>query len=172
MFGIGAPELAVILILALIVFGPEKLPQIAGQVARSVREFQRQASEIQSTFTDALNMAQLEEEQKKAQIEGGTATQNDAVIDSTPVAAITETPVMESTLEPHPAFLDAEQPALTSGIPEGEHGLAAHEQNGDAPAVEAGMATGMEPIAGATVPSPYDWHKPEPAKEKPADYII
>jgi sec-independent protein translocase protein TatA len=38
-FGIGFPEMVVILVLALIVFGPGKLPEMGSAVGRSLREF-------------------------------------------------------------------------------------------------------------------------------------
>ena len=44
MFGLGAPELVVILAIVLIVFGAGKLPQIGGALGRSIREF-RESSE-------------------------------------------------------------------------------------------------------------------------------
>lgn len=45
MFGqIGATELIVILILALVIFGPGKLPEVGKAVGRSVREFKRAMS--------------------------------------------------------------------------------------------------------------------------------
>lgn len=63
MFNIGGPEFLVILIIALIVFGPEKLVQIAGQLARFIRDFQNQARAMQETFTTALNEAQEQMQQ-------------------------------------------------------------------------------------------------------------
>ena len=39
MFGLGAPELLLILIIALVVFGPGKLPAIGGALGKSLREF-------------------------------------------------------------------------------------------------------------------------------------
>lgn len=39
MFGIGVPELVLILIIGLIVFGPGKLPAIGNALGRSLREF-------------------------------------------------------------------------------------------------------------------------------------
>lgn len=67
MFNIGAPEFFVILIVALIVFGPEKMVQMSGQIARFIRDFQSQARSMQETFTSALNEAQeqLQQPQKE-----------------------------------------------------------------------------------------------------------
>ena len=46
MFGIGATELVVILVLALIIFGPGKLPEVGKAIGRGVREFKKATSEI------------------------------------------------------------------------------------------------------------------------------
>ena len=46
MFGIGFPELVVIFVVALIVLGPERMPQVARQLARWVNEFRRAADEL------------------------------------------------------------------------------------------------------------------------------
>ena len=50
MFGIGVPELIVILALALIVLGPEQLPQVARRIAGFVNELRRAADEFKSEF--------------------------------------------------------------------------------------------------------------------------
>ncbi len=52
MFGIGFPELVLILVLALIVFGPDKLPQLARQIARLVWDLKKASEE----FKDQLNL--------------------------------------------------------------------------------------------------------------------
>lgn len=41
MFGIGPGELLIILVLALIIFGPSKLPDLARTLGRTVREFKK-----------------------------------------------------------------------------------------------------------------------------------
>jgi TatA/E family protein of Tat protein translocase len=46
--GMGWMEISVILIVALIIFGPGKLPEVAGQVGKAVRVFRR----LTSVFTD------------------------------------------------------------------------------------------------------------------------
>lgn len=48
MFGIGIPELILILALALIVLGPDKLPQVAKQIARFMGELKRASDEFKS----------------------------------------------------------------------------------------------------------------------------
>ena len=41
MFGVGFPELLVLLVVALLVFGPGKLPEIGGALGRGIRDFRR-----------------------------------------------------------------------------------------------------------------------------------
>ncbi len=41
MFGIGAPELIVILVIALIIFGPGKLPEIGAALGKGIRDFKK-----------------------------------------------------------------------------------------------------------------------------------
>ncbi len=42
MFGIGVPELVVILVIALIVFGPGKLPEIGSALGKGIRDFKKE----------------------------------------------------------------------------------------------------------------------------------
>lgn len=46
MFGIGGAELLVILVLALIIFGPGKLPDVGRALGRTIREFKKASSGI------------------------------------------------------------------------------------------------------------------------------
>lgn len=45
MFGLGAQEIILILVVALLVFGANKLPEIGGGLGRAIRNFRRAASE-------------------------------------------------------------------------------------------------------------------------------
>jgi sec-independent protein translocase protein TatA len=49
-FGIGLPEMAVIMIVALLIFGPKKLPEIGRSVGKAIRGFQEASNEFQSEF--------------------------------------------------------------------------------------------------------------------------
>lgn len=49
-FGIGLPEMALITIVALLVFGPKKLPEIGRSVAKTLRSFQDASKEFENEF--------------------------------------------------------------------------------------------------------------------------
>lgn len=50
MFGIGAPEVIVIIVLALVVFGPKKIPEIANALGKSINEFKKGTREVETSF--------------------------------------------------------------------------------------------------------------------------
>jgi sec-independent protein translocase protein TatB len=52
MFGIGFPELLLIMALALIVLGPKRLPDIARALGRGLAEFKKATSELKQTFEE------------------------------------------------------------------------------------------------------------------------
>jgi sec-independent protein translocase protein TatA len=62
MFGIGMPELGVILVVALVVLGPKRLPDAARAVGRAVAEFRRQSADVM----DDLRV-QLEQDESRPQ---------------------------------------------------------------------------------------------------------
>ena len=60
MFDIGLQEMLVIGVLALLVFGPSKLPELGRMVGRAMREFRRASDEFRSTVETNLNMNDLD----------------------------------------------------------------------------------------------------------------
>lgn len=55
MFGIGFPELLLILAIALIVIGPKRLPDVARALGRGLAEFKRATDEMKESFRDVPN---------------------------------------------------------------------------------------------------------------------
>src|SRR3972149_6015007 len=60
MFGIGFQELVVILVVALLVFSPTKLPELARSLGRGLAEFRRASSDLRQSFADAVEEPQIE----------------------------------------------------------------------------------------------------------------
>lgn len=50
-FNVGLPEMMLVMLIALIVFGPGKLPEIAGMIGKAMREFRRASSELTEELT-------------------------------------------------------------------------------------------------------------------------
>lgn len=51
MFGAHLPELLIVLVLALVVFGPKRLPEIGGALGKSIREFRDGTSDLKDKAT-------------------------------------------------------------------------------------------------------------------------
>ena len=57
MFGsLGMPELLVIFVIALIIFGPRKLPELGRSLGRSIAEFKKASSELRSTLEEEIRL--------------------------------------------------------------------------------------------------------------------
>jgi TatA/E family protein of Tat protein translocase len=55
MFGnIGLPEMVVIMAIALLVFGPKKLPEIGRSIGKAMREFKKSTEEIKDKFEEQI----------------------------------------------------------------------------------------------------------------------
>jgi sec-independent protein translocase protein TatA len=73
-FGIGLPEMMLIMVIALLVFGPKKLPEIGRSMGKAIRGFQDASKEFENEFKKESQ--QIEESIKmKAQLEEGSSSQ-------------------------------------------------------------------------------------------------
>ncbi|CEP67653.1 Sec-independent protein translocase protein TatA/E [Moorella glycerini] len=56
MFGLGAPELILILVLALIIFGPGKLPEVGRALGKGIREFKNATNSVTEEIKEAARI--------------------------------------------------------------------------------------------------------------------
>lgn len=76
MFGLGFSEILLILVIALIVFGPKRLPEVAKTLGRTVGGFKRSLDELHRDFN--LNTAHPDETGKQPQTERSLTTTSPA----------------------------------------------------------------------------------------------
>jgi sec-independent protein translocase protein TatA len=61
---IGMPELIIIFVIALIIFGPRKLPELGRSLGKSLAEFKRASNELRSTLEEEIRV-----EEQRAKVE-------------------------------------------------------------------------------------------------------
>ncbi len=66
MFGsIGMPELIIIFIIALLIFGPRKLPKVGKSIGRALAEFKRASSDLKGTLEEEIEAEEIKPEVKE-----------------------------------------------------------------------------------------------------------
>jgi len=74
MFGsIGMPELIIILVIALIIFGPRKLPELGRSLGRSLGEFKRASNELRNTLEEEIRIEEQRDERVAMKAEQDSA---------------------------------------------------------------------------------------------------
>ena len=93
MFGIGMPELILIAVVALIVLGPKKLPDLAKSMGRAVREFRKATSELKETFQVDSEISEAKKAFNEFHSEVNKAVQGEPARPETPAAdAVPQSP--------------------------------------------------------------------------------
>jgi sec-independent protein translocase protein TatA len=74
MFGsIGMPELIIILVIALIIFGPRKLPELGRSLGRSIGEFKKASNELRSTLEEEIRLEEQRDQRAATRAEQDSA---------------------------------------------------------------------------------------------------
>jgi sec-independent protein translocase protein TatA len=102
-FGIGLPEMALILVLALLVFGPKKLPEIGRSMGKAIKGFQDASREFEEEF-----------KKETEQIEKTVKSPMKASLEPDPPKALSPQPAAESAegneVHAESALSSAEEP--------------------------------------------------------------
>ena len=103
MFNLGMPELVVIFIVALLVFGPKRLPELGKTLGRAINEFKRSSQEFKDHLETEVGTSEIKDELLKQQKE---------LRDSLKTA---EKPAEESKPEPSGEETKKEEPTSHAG---------------------------------------------------------
>lgn len=106
---LSIPHLIVIFVIALVIFGPEKLPELARNAGKLMAEFRRATSDIRGTFETHLR--DLEREANDRRIDSVGPASSTPAQTSTP--AITAAAGTVPASAPHEAAVAAQAPAAT-----------------------------------------------------------
>jgi len=108
----GFEDSAVIILLALLLFGPKKLPELARQLGKLMADFRRASSEFRTQMEDELRISEQAERQKQlAASPASVPPANTVSADAAP-----ETPLIDAPIEAAPvSSADAPTSANASG---------------------------------------------------------
>src|ERR1700742_4680952 len=125
---------ALLVLLALLLFGPKKLPELARQLGKLMAEFRRASNEFRSQMDEELRLADQEEQRKKI-------AAMEAAAPATPPVGETE-PEPTSTTSPNFDYIPTELPPVDSPVPAAE----------PLPIATAGEISLMPPSTGLPTP--------------------
>jgi TatA/E family protein of Tat protein translocase len=99
MFGsIGMPELIIILVIALIIFGPRKLPELGRSLGRSIGEFKKASNELRNTLEEEIRIEEQRDNRAAIRAEQDTAMAAAAPPPSATPPPVTPEPPADETV--------------------------------------------------------------------------
>lgn len=126
MFSIGFPELMIIMVVGLIVLGPEKLPEVARMIARAMRDIRKYADDVRSEFEKNVLTEDLREIKNDLQSLTEEASDYDAYDHGSDISAEEDAYPYENAEFPEDYLGKLE---ATEGETEEEEGTAACDEN-------------------------------------------
>lgn len=106
---LGLPEMIFIFLLALLLFGPKKLPEIGRQIGKALAEFKRASNDFKSQLEDEMRLLETEEREKKIAPPPpeskvvGRSSSDLAPVSSTEAAVAAASPDLQPGDSAHPA---------------------------------------------------------------------
>ena len=158
---VGVPEMVVIFLVALVLFGPKKLPELGRTLGRAISEFRRAQSELKATFDRELRNLERETESQK---EIGAGNQRGYHYDSykydysSSDAGTYGQPYDSSSTEPQESTV-TNTSTIGASATEGAESLSAVTPPG---AIAHQMETGTEIAASPDGPAPQAGSEPQP----------
>jgi sec-independent protein translocase protein TatA len=105
---IGWPELLVVLVIALVIFGPKRLPDMGRQLGRGLREFKKATSEIQDHFDLSLEDKDDKEKETRDDVRPAPVAETVVVQEPAPETIGATAPAPEAVDTEAPEVVDSE----------------------------------------------------------------
>ncbi len=109
---LGLPEMIFIFLLALIIFGPKKLPEIGRQIGKAMGEFKKASNEFKSQIEGEIRNLELEETAKRDPEPQILPPQGSVANTAAAVAAHDPAPVLDAAVTPTAAAAHAPDAAI------------------------------------------------------------